>query len=567
MKKFLFSASLLLFAGYAMAQTAKIDTGFVGNPCDLPVTVNLTNSSTPQGTITSTEWTVKEPSGSTILNNKGNGINSPQTFIFTQPGTYTVIMCVDWGIAGTDCDTVQIAVGALIPNYIVDNPRICSLPDTICVMCLDATMSYQWEIIPHLQGKTMSNSRTDCFAIASTETRGTRNLVLTVTDRWNGCSASDTTALYIYDTVLVSADFTSDGHEYPCPDPDGMPGAGRTVQFINLSQGNIVQSTWYFKDRNATSIIYANNAAHTYKDAGKYDITLIVTDINGCTDTKTEQDYINVQGARGTFSYKEMNDCMPLTVEFQPNVDSTDNNSYLPDSILILTMDGNLLINGGDYFDLNKTIIYDYTFGSAYLPIYLMYKQVFFNGKWEACLVQINEIDTIYVVDLKPDFDTIVSYYPGMPINIINQSNWIPNYLPYDSVIWKFDNGDISYDFNATSPYNALGTHRIELTMKVLNCVKSKKMDIQIVGGVGIVSTASLPLPQIYPNPTNGQLKIKNHELRKNTVIEFFDVVGQVVGTYRIRTENNEAIIDINHLANGMYFLKVDGKVYKIVKQ
>jgi hypothetical protein len=49
--------------------------------------------------------------------------------------------------------------------------------------------------------------------------------------------------------------------------------------------------------------------------------------------------------------------------------------------------------------------------------------------------------------------------------------------------------------------------------------------------------------------------------------MELFDIVGQCVGAYRIRPENNEAIIDISHLASGMYFLKIDNKMYKIIKQ
>ena len=71
----------------------------------------------------------------------------------------------------------------------------------------------------------------------------------------------------------------------------------------------------------------------------------------------------------------------------------------------------------------------------------------------------------------------------------------------------------------------------------------------------------------IYPNPTDGQLRITNYKLRENTVIEIFSIVGQVVGAYRIRPEATETIIDISHLSNGIYFMKIDGKTVKIVKQ
>jgi len=71
----------------------------------------------------------------------------------------------------------------------------------------------------------------------------------------------------------------------------------------------------------------------------------------------------------------------------------------------------------------------------------------------------------------------------------------------------------------------------------------------------------------IYPNPTDGQLRITNYELRENTTIEIFSIVGQVVGTYRIRPEATKMLIDISHLSNGIYFMKIDGKTAKIVKQ
>jgi len=46
-----------------------------------------------------------------------------------------------------------------------------------------------------------------------------------------------------------------------------------------------------------------------------------------------------------------------------------------------------------------------------------------------------------------------------------------------------------------------------------------------------------------------------------------YDVVGQVVFTSHLSKLSPETTIDISHLANGLYFLKVDGKVFKVVKE
>jgi len=49
--------------------------------------------------------------------------------------------------------------------------------------------------------------------------------------------------------------------------------------------------------------------------------------------------------------------------------------------------------------------------------------------------------------------------------------------------------------------------------------------------------------------------------------IEIYNVVGQVVFTSQLSKLSPETTIDISHLANGLYFLKVDGKMVKIVKE
>jgi hypothetical protein len=92
---------------------------------------------------------------------------------------------------------------------------------------------------------------------------------------------------------------------------------------------------------------------------------------------------------------------------------------------------------------------------------------------------------------------------------------------------------------------------------------------------------------RVYPNPTSNQLRIENYELRMGN-IEIYDIVGRNLtsslrGTqYRSNPENNnehagllhsvrndvsEVRLDISHLSSGIYFLKIDGKTFKVVKQ
>ena len=85
---------------------------------------------------------------------------------------------------------------------------------------------------------------------------------------------------------------------------------------------------------------------------------------------------------------------------------------------------------------------------------------------------------------------------------------------------------------------------------------------------------------QIYPNPTTGKLTIslpsppapKGGDASKEgdytaENIEIYDVVGQKLNNYQLSIVNYQLIIDVSHLANGMYFLKIENKTVKFVKE
>ena len=69
---------------------------------------------------------------------------------------------------------------------------------------------------------------------------------------------------------------------------------------------------------------------------------------------------------------------------------------------------------------------------------------------------------------------------------------------------------------------------------------------------------------RVYPNPANYELKITNYELKEGDVIEIYNVVGQKVGAYPCGRP--ETTINVQHLPNGMYFIKVNERVSKFVK-
>ena len=74
---------------------------------------------------------------------------------------------------------------------------------------------------------------------------------------------------------------------------------------------------------------------------------------------------------------------------------------------------------------------------------------------------------------------------------------------------------------------------------------------------------------RIYPNPANYELKISlpnpsEGGAYERDVIEIYNVVGQKVGTYPCGRP--ETTINVEHLPNGMYYIKVNERVGKFVK-
>lgn len=61
---------------------------------------------------------------------------------------------------------------------------------------------------------------------------------------------------------------------------------------------------------------------------------------------------------------------------------------------------------------------------------------------------------------------------------------------------------------------------------------------------------------EIYPNPTSDFLNVNNTGITKSVVIEFLDFAGRIVKSVRLQHFNEQTVIEIRSLSNGIYVLR-----------
>jgi gliding motility-associated-like protein len=132
---------------------------------------------------------------------------------------------------------------------------------------------------------------------------GTYNTLLIVTSS-QGCIDSVTNPVTVLPGPLAA--FGVD---------DAIGNVGQTISFTDMSTNGPISWFWDFGDGSVDSTSTLQNPSHIYGSGGFFDVCLIVTDINGCTDTICNQEIIS----------------MPPTVPsgFTPNGDGENDLFYI----------------------------------------------------------------------------------------------------------------------------------------------------------------------------------------------------------------------------------------------
>ncbi len=301
----------LLRPSYITVYAPVVD--FSGLPLEgcSPLTVDFTDLTTsPTSTPVSWSWNFGDPTSG--INNTSTLQNPSHTYNLS--GYYTVTLSVtdDQGCTKTKTITNYIQVIHPEASFILTDTTVCQ-GTTACFINTSAGtgLTYDWDFG---NGNT-STSSNPCYTYT---VNGFYDITLIATDMY-GCI--DTISINDYVNVTKpTANLVADTLGSTCPP--------LLVQFTNLSADVDSSSTyyWQFGDGQVSS---APNPSHIYNIAGTFDVTLYVTNQNGCKDTIVFNDYITIGGPEGFINGLPTSGCVshftcfeatsPTTISFTWN--------------------------------------------------------------------------------------------------------------------------------------------------------------------------------------------------------------------------------------------------------
>lgn len=296
---------------------------------------------------------------------------------------------------------------------------------------------------------------------------GDYTVVLHAINSGSGCADSyDTTVVHIRD---IQANFISD--TLLCQNVPSPFNAGLSQDVYSFCNSGY---TWYFSDSGVRPITTGNASEPLpFPTTGLNEVTLVVTDINGCKDTASA--FVNVFSIDANYTINDTTICLPTLVTF--------NNTSVSDTSIV-----NWQWNFGD--------------GQSFNGIDTTHTYTTVLDTFKVRLIVTNAVGCVDTL-IKP----ILVYKPTSIVNVINNDSLvcvgeIVNFTATDYTLqgsnlafnWNFTDGNTSILQNPSNAFAAGGTYFVNLVYEEISsgCKDSiiKKIFVQEIPLAAFTSTA-----------------------------------------------------------------------------
>jgi gliding motility-associated-like protein len=395
--------------------------------------------------------------GTSWLWNFGNGNNSTaQAPVYNYPvfGTFTVILTATNSTSGcTSTHSVPVILFDLEAKFIAADSNTCKAkPVIFSAQSSPYYNSYIWNF-----GDGSPNQTTTTATVSHTYANvGTYTVSLIVKDIRN-CYDTLVKTNYVQVNALPTANFT------------GGPVTGCAPLLVNFTDqstaggGAITSRLWKWGD-GSTTTGNLTTPGHAY-NAGTFNVTLKLTDINGCVDSVVKPNYLTASRPVAAFTSTDTNKCAGQTVNFINNSTGT-----------ALTYNWSFG-DGGTSTAANPSHIY--TAPGNYTV------RLITTGGALQCIDTLVKTNYIHIIGVNLGFtasDTFASC-PPLSVNLINTSVAASNFN------WSFGNNNNSTLNSPNTIYTYPGVYTIKLKgQNVLGCPDSVTKTITVLGPTGTLS-------------------------------------------------------------------------------
>jgi gliding motility-associated-like protein len=261
--------------------------------CSPPVTVNFTNQSTGNGTLTY-NWDFGDNSSSTST-------NPIHTYNTTGNFTVKLVTTSSQGCTDSVVETNLFTIGTLQASFTTIDTVCANTSFSLTNTTTPAGASASWDFGDG--GTSNATNPTHTYSTAGTYT-------ISLTETLNGCNSIATKNVVVLANPVPG--FTADV-TVSCSSP-------LTVNFTDQSV-NAANYFWDFGDGNTSSL---QNPSHTYLGQGTFTVTLTVSNAFGCAQTLVKNNYITIQPPVINVLGLPDSNCAPFTKFFTANVTSND---------------------------------------------------------------------------------------------------------------------------------------------------------------------------------------------------------------------------------------------------
>lgn len=420
--------SLLVLLSATLSYSQTVDfTANVTSGC-APLTVQFQDATI--GSASSWLWDLGRNDGST------SSLQNPSA-IYTEPGTYTIVLTVNGSVSKTKTAFIQVFEKPTI-DWSTQAQGVCS-PVTVVFTDQSSTVSgalSEWLWLFGDGGSSTVQSPTHIY-----ENAGNYSVTLSVKNS-HGCQTTRIKENSI-STPGVKAHFSAD-KEIACTLP-------AEILFTNSSAGgaNLIYE-WDFGDNTTSTEV---NPAHTFQHAGDFEVTLTVSDANQCTGTFKKTIKIANEGG----------------IDFTPSVVQACVGSTIT---LTEVTQKNVLSRHWNFGNNQLSSSANPTISYASAGTYTITLEALLQGNTCPSFVT-KQIEIIN--DAQPLFNHVQQC--ERKVFFTNES------AHTISVIWDFGDGNTSNMLSPEHQYTVAGTYEVILTaFNALNCSVELKKSIIVAG-------------------------------------------------------------------------------------